>query len=195
LFTYQEVENAIARLHHVPSARTGTFKARIRNFQRVGLIPSSPGKGLRIRYDIEDVIRWALCFEFSEIGLLPEQIKRIFTCSGWTLFRPFEGPVTSDDYLFCLLGNFLEWHLNKEDKQSLDHEELVFDVVRASRISRMIIKNEYYNRILIINMTALKRKLGQELNINWDYKITMSSKDGSSSMVHQMSIFRAFPLR
>jgi hypothetical protein len=70
-FSYSELEVAMRQLHNVPRGREGTFKARIRNFQRIGLIPSAPGKGQQIEYTIVDAITWALCFEFAEVGLLP----------------------------------------------------------------------------------------------------------------------------
>ena len=77
VFKYSEVESAIAAIHNVSPAALKMFRSRIKNFQRIGMVSFSPGKGQKIDYKIIDVIRWALCFEFAELGLPPDQIKLI----------------------------------------------------------------------------------------------------------------------
>src|SRR5206468_9926217 len=74
-FAYAEIETALALLHGVPDNVRGTFKSRLKHFQRIGVVPSSPGKAQKIEYRIGDAARWAVCFEFAELGIPPYQIK------------------------------------------------------------------------------------------------------------------------
>jgi len=185
-FSYPQLEAAMRQLHNVPAPRSGTFKARIRNFQRVGLIPSAPGKGQRIDYSIVDAITWALCFEFAEVGLLPENIKSIFNLCGATLFYPFGGPLQDEDQILVLRGNFLEWYL--ASGAQLGEGQTAFGIIPVSQLSDMVFTKAKISRAIMINLTDLKRKLGDALKIEWDYSVYV---DGSivitRSVSHSMS--------
>ena len=60
MFTYKEVERALAAVHQISPSAMGAFRGRIKHFQRLGLVPSSPGKGRKISYRLEDVYVWAV---------------------------------------------------------------------------------------------------------------------------------------
>jgi hypothetical protein len=74
-FNYNRVEEALARVHRIPRQLRGAFKARIKHFQRLGMVPQSPGKGKKIAYERADVYRWAVGLEFVEFGIDPTAIK------------------------------------------------------------------------------------------------------------------------
>jgi hypothetical protein len=187
-FSYPQLEAAMRQLHNVPAARSGTFKARIRNFQRIGLIPSAPGKGQRIDYSIVDAVTWALCFEFAEVGLLPENIKAIFNLIGLGLYLPFGGPIEDEDRILILRGNFLEWYLAGAGDQLGGEGETSFGIILVSQVYDMVFKKAAIPRVIMINLTDLKRKLGDALKIEWDdYSVYIPDRDSGVVMSRSVS--------
>jgi hypothetical protein len=71
MFTYRQVEAALAGLHNVDDVSLGAFRGRIKHFQRLGVVPRSPGKGRKISYTFDDAFVWAFCLELSEFGMDP----------------------------------------------------------------------------------------------------------------------------
>ena len=55
MYTYAQVEAALAATHRVRPSSLGAFRGRIKHFQRLGLVPESPGKGRKISYKMENV--------------------------------------------------------------------------------------------------------------------------------------------
>jgi hypothetical protein len=166
-FRYAQVEAGIASIHKVPGkALKATFRSRLKHFQRIGLVPSAPGKGQKIEYTVGDAIVWALCFEFAELGLPPEQIKSLQTLCGTLLYDSFQGPVQDEDQIFVLQGNFLEWHLNPEWKGvgPWGEGQTACGTVPLSKIGGALSR---VPRALMINMTHLKRELGKALEVEW----------------------------
>lgn len=82
-FTYGEIVETLARMHEVGKTIAGAFEARIRHFQRLGLVPESPGKGKRIQYNIDTAFDWAFCLELATFGIAPDVIVSI-------IFRPIK---------------------------------------------------------------------------------------------------------
>ena len=74
MYSYKVVEAALGRLHEVNDETLGAFRGRIKHFQRMGLVPSSPGKGKRIEYAFGDVCAWAFCLELEEFGMDPSAL-------------------------------------------------------------------------------------------------------------------------
>jgi hypothetical protein len=77
MFTYAQVETALAAVFGVPSAARKAFIARIKHLRRLGVVPSSPGKGRRVDYDLIHVYEWAFCLELAAFGIDPKAIKEI----------------------------------------------------------------------------------------------------------------------
>jgi hypothetical protein len=82
-WNYKQLEAALAEIFEVaPGRARGTgnllvLRGRLKSFQRVGLTPSSPGRGKVIRYRINDIYTWALGLALADFGLGPESIARI----------------------------------------------------------------------------------------------------------------------
>jgi len=165
-FKYGRLECAIASLHNIPSSAMKTFKSRLKHFARIGLVPSSPGKGQKIAYSIGDAIKWALCFELAECGLPPEQVKTVIEFFLSDMAFSFQGPVQKEDLIFVLQGNFLEWHLS-EDGAKWGEGETNCGTVNVSKVCDMVFQQARLPRVLLINLTFLKRRLGQALDIEW----------------------------
>ena len=64
-------------VHGFVERKKGAFRARLIHFQRLKIVPISPGKGRRIAYRREDIFRWAIALEFAEFGMDPTEIKKI----------------------------------------------------------------------------------------------------------------------
>ena len=79
MFAFAQVESALAELFDVPAVARSALRARIKNFAKLGIAPSKPGKGKKIAYTQADVFRWALCFEFSEFGTDPAIIRLLMS--------------------------------------------------------------------------------------------------------------------
>jgi hypothetical protein len=75
MFSYGAVEAALAAIHEIPKERLLALRGRLKHFSRLGMVPSSPGKGKKIAYSLENVYMWAICLELEEFGLDPVRIK------------------------------------------------------------------------------------------------------------------------
>lgn len=166
-FKYGQLESAIGAIHNVPPAAMKTLKGRLKHFQRIKLVPSSPGKGQKIAYKVGDAIKWALCFELAECGLPPEQIKAIIEFFLTEMAFSFQGPVQEEDQIFVLQGNFLEWHLNEADKTKWGEGEITIGTLPVSKVCDIVFRKANLPRALLINLTFLKRELGRALDLEW----------------------------
>jgi hypothetical protein len=108
-FRYAVVERTLMAVHGFIEQKKGAFRARLIHFQRLKIIPASPGKGRRIAYRREDIFRWAIALEFAEFGMAPTEIKKILDMN-WISIAPalLEARDEADKYLFFhpkLLGS------------------------------------------------------------------------------------------
>jgi hypothetical protein len=108
-FRYAAVEQALMAVHGFIEQKKGAFRARLIHFQRLKIIPASPGKGRRIAYRREDIFRWAIALEFTEFGMAPTETKKILDMN-WISIAPalLEKRDKADKYLFFhpkLLGS------------------------------------------------------------------------------------------
>ena len=178
-FKYADIERAIASIHNINPEAFKTLRSRIKHFQRIGLVPSSPGKGQKIKYTVGDAIRWALCFELAECGLPPEQIKDVIRICGYKVFGAFSKlnhPITpTEDLIFVLSGNFLQWHLDPSERP---YSELFIDatvgvgsmtcgVIAVSKLQDQVFAKAKMQRAILVNMSALRRNLALALKIEW----------------------------
>jgi len=176
LFTYGEVEAALAKIHHVHSTALGTFRARIKHFQRIGLVPAAPGKGQKIAYKAEDAVIWGLAFELTELGLSPDIIAKIIKEHRVRLLLPFcndgsfpsDGVSTIEDQFFCLSGSFLSGVMSKATNWVVT---IPAQVTSKPDLIEEFFNHDHSDRSLVLNLSALKRKLGSALNIDWSSAI------------------------
>ena len=115
-FRYAVVEQALMAVHGFVEQKKGAFRARLIHFQRLKIVPASPGKGRRIAYRRDDIFRWAIALEFAEFGTDPTEIKKILDMN-WLRIAPavLEATEGADTYLFFhpkLLGR-----LSPEDQR------------------------------------------------------------------------------
>jgi hypothetical protein len=170
MFSYGQLEAAIRSLHDVPPERAGTFKARIRHFQRIGLVPSSPGKGIKIEYEAADAWRWTICFALVQCGLPPEAVKSVLGAAGRKLTIDFAGDGHgTEDRIFWLRPEFLSWHL---DHLPDWYDKVKLGVVPYSAAMDIAFKGvsgfleEEAGQVIMLNLTKLKRDLFTALKID-----------------------------
>jgi DNA-binding transcriptional MerR regulator len=86
-FTYQQVEAAILRSYGWTDVARKALGARLRNYANLGLGPAAkPGKGARVAYTEEDILKWVAALELQILGMAPaESIK--FILAEWSKFK------------------------------------------------------------------------------------------------------------
>jgi hypothetical protein len=109
MYTYAQVERALAAVHEVPEAAMGAFRGRFKHFQRLGMVPSSPGRGRKIVYSLDDVYFWALCLQLEEFGLDPTKIKAFYMLDFRHIVSMLVGDKSKKYWVFS--PNFLsQWY-------------------------------------------------------------------------------------
>ena len=167
MFTFKQVEGAVLSLHNVPYERWPAYHARVRHFQKLGLIPSGPGRGVRREYSIFDAVKWALCFEFAELGVGPELLENLLilplvSFSG--TLREADAKVRREPQIFWMRGEFLSKYLARDNSYS----HIPHGVLPASRVAPIVLGADDFGRVLLLDLSKLKRDLGAALNINWE---------------------------
>ena len=85
-FTYQHVETAILRSHNWTEVARKALGARLRNYANLGLGPrAKPGKGARVAYTGEDLLKWVAALELQVLGMAPAESVE-FILADWPQF-------------------------------------------------------------------------------------------------------------
>jgi hypothetical protein len=177
ILRYGEIEKAIASLHGVTEQSSGVFRGRLRHFQKLGIVPSSPGRGAKIDYDLKAAVDWAVAFELAELGIQPELIKFLIQVYGVAIFDFFQSPPPSEDILFCFDAAFLTIHMNPQSGMfDLTRSDLmergIFDYRATAALKPLSMLPSFFDaphvrRVSAINLSRLKRELGKALGIEW----------------------------
>jgi hypothetical protein len=75
-YTYAQVERALGASFGPPATAQGSFRGRIRHFQRIGLVEVAPGKGRRIAYTRVQAGEWLVALLLAEFGIDPVVIVK-----------------------------------------------------------------------------------------------------------------------
>ena len=174
-FGYAVVEQALMAVHGFVEQKRRAFRARLIHFQRLKIVPTSPGKGRRIAYRREDVFRWAIALEFAEFGIDPTEIKKILD-TNWRGIAPaiLKAPAGPDKYLFFhpnLLGR-----LSREDeretpaKPGAPYSITVAIISDLTELDQQIRTNQalasldrFRARYGMINLSRLRRQVEEKL--------------------------------
>lgn len=70
-YSYATVERMLGAVFGVPE---GPLRGRIKNLQRLGLTTQTPGKGAKVVYDDDQIVRWVVALEFESFGIPPGPI-------------------------------------------------------------------------------------------------------------------------
>ena len=77
-YSYNMIENALARVFGVDEPFIAPLRARINGLQRNGMTPDKPGRGKVIKYRTEDAYDYALALSLAEFGMTPLVILKQF---------------------------------------------------------------------------------------------------------------------
>lgn len=81
--SYSEIISILSALNGIPAESDGAFRARLRNFQRLGLPEGSKtGKGRKADYDLAMLLQLVLAVEFMQAGVSPRQTVAMIT-TNW----------------------------------------------------------------------------------------------------------------
>jgi hypothetical protein len=106
-------------------------------------------------------------FELAELGLPPEQIRTLIRTHGQALYYSFQGPLPDEDQILVIEGNFLGWHLNAEGEEPIGEGKTSFGTIPISQVAEWVFQTAKLPRVLLLNVTHLKRELGNALGIEW----------------------------
>jgi hypothetical protein len=165
MYTYGQVERALAGLHGIPPERAaGKLRSRLKHFSRIGLTPSSPGKGQKLLYTPMDCARWAICLEFAELSTPPERVKQLLGIYGVAILKQFAGPMPKEDVIFWGEAHFFAEAVTGKRESYFEFIETsqVADLLKGTGARRPI------NRIIMMNLTHIKRELSKTLGIDWE---------------------------
>jgi hypothetical protein len=174
-FRYAVVEHALMAVHGFVEQKKGAFRARLIHFQRLKIVPASPGKGRRIAYRREHIFRWAIALEFAEFGMAPTEIKKILDINWRHIATAaLEERDGADKYLFFhpnLLGRLSpeeerETHLKPGAPYSVTLA-IISDLTELDKEAKTdqarISLDQFRARYGMINLSRLRRKLEENL--------------------------------
>jgi hypothetical protein len=158
MFTYAQVESALAEVHKVSPNALGSFRGRIKHLQKLGVVPESPGRGRRISYELQHVFVWAFCLELSEFGIDPAVVKAFFDTLWHPLLREFMlKPKNKKERYFRFYPNMLSrWFLREGNHVGLITWDVVDDLSKP-------LGGAAVTRIGIINLSYVRREVQKAL--------------------------------
>lgn len=160
MYRYAQVETALMAVSEVLEAGRGALRGRLKNFQRLGLLDESPGKGSRIEYRFSDVCLLALCLEFAQFGIDPTKIAQVKTRIWPHVAHVFESGHNGED-LFLAAWPFELVKTNADESYGPTDLGLTGAGQNAKRwvFKSSDIANVVEDRALLINLSSLKRRV------------------------------------
>jgi hypothetical protein len=79
-YTYARVEAAFARAFKVPPERVGALRGRIKHLMVLGLPEAKAGKGVRVNYGHDGIVRWLVALMFEDVGVPPGVAVKAIKC-------------------------------------------------------------------------------------------------------------------
>jgi hypothetical protein len=159
MFTYSQVERALAAVHQVPPSGMGSFRGRIRHFQRLGMVPSSPGMGRKISYEMQHVYTWGFALELSEFGIDPSVIKVFTDSQAGQMIRDLVLLSRPSDRYFIFYPNMLSrWFQNEGGQHEWAIEAGPDDLAKLADADP-----KFLTRAALINMSHMRREIDKAL--------------------------------
>ena len=171
MYNYGQVEEALANIHGISASTKGAFRARIKNFQKLGIVPSSPGKGKRISYTPEDVSMWAFCLELAQFGLDPSVIKsmaHIYKFLVSEYLTACSDTYEDDEMFFVFFPRMISDWSNSPDQTAGRFFAQVFrrsEIIRniSGDAKESILPRGHLGRACLLNLSLLRWRLTHAL--------------------------------
>lgn len=187
-FTFGQLEELLATMHHVAADRRVAFQGRLKHLQRWGFpTGEKPGKGKSIAYTIEHIFRAVLALEMIQAGINPKfAIDTIDANWGTVLPTVYLNSFTGTERVRFGGGSQHDWcwlirpealrGLTEEGESEYDKHEAIHPVPADSLIQHLTIDSSSLGghlgshwRNLIINGGPLVRGVMSliELRLGW----------------------------
>lgn len=168
MLTYSQVEAVLAQIHFIDSDKMGAFRGRIKHFQRIGIVPASPGRGKKISYEIQDLLVWAYGLELAQFGIDPTVIKDFLKSTAIRFFDAFEKVDQKNHEIYLLLMPNIMTAAIYENTELLDNNlkcssVSAFTIDSEKGLGAVVMNETLPHRMQIINVTMLKRQLEASL--------------------------------
>lgn len=163
MFFYMTVEEVLAKINGINQSSHLAFRGRINNLKRLGVIPSSGGRGKKLQYKIEDVWFLAFCLELAQFGVDPADIQQIANVWKKDVIQKFTSIARTGDnvdhYAVFELG-FMFADMDRSEAVARFHWMPVYPDDRADRDT---LRHYLGRRAAVINLTTLKRAIDESL--------------------------------
>jgi hypothetical protein len=170
VFRYGQIETALAKIHQIDESRMGAFRGAIIHLQRLGITPSSPGRGKKIVYTLDDALTWAFCLELLQFGLDPTLAKQHLNCLRYSVMKAFaEADHASEDKFLLLWPNVMS---NRIAQVQREPGALKWNIVNESDLRKTSEPSGLHlgpdwrlpgepivRRFVALNLSAIKREL------------------------------------
>ncbi len=157
MFRYADIERAIAQMNEIPPEAMASFRGRVRNFQRIGLVKRSSGVGQKVEWTADDAVYLAAIFELSQAGIPPSTIKAILGKHPDFLWW-FPAAEADDSDRFLFVGGSLMKPFAKAEQA----DEIAVDTGTAEDVLAAL-KRPGNARLVVINLSVLLTRLAEHL--------------------------------
>jgi hypothetical protein len=86
-YSYSRIESALALVFNVPSERLKHLRGRIKHTMRIAAPTTGPGKGARVLYGADVILRWLMALLLQDIGVPPAVAVRAIREEEWKRLR------------------------------------------------------------------------------------------------------------
>lgn len=161
-FTFAVAEDCLRRVGSVHSNRAGTFRARIKQLQRLGFPEGvNVGRGTRMNYSLEHIMKLAIAFELLGMSLPASSVVCIVEFDWPRLAAGVAFAFEAKEYV-DRWGVLAVIKRHEKDLSASGLESLVTIDDRASLISSLYGQNERYAAV-IVNLNDLARSVIEHL--------------------------------
>jgi hypothetical protein len=170
-FTYRAVEKALAGVHQISEEAMGLFRGRLQHLQRLGMVPSRPGRGSKISYEKADVFLWAFALEFAEFGIDPKVLKRMVDMC-WRDVQPYLLKEVKPDRYFFFSPSLIGKDFPKSFQQTVNNPRgapcsfvprVISSLSELDKLAINSLSRQYVDRCLsrygMINLSRLRREV------------------------------------
>ena len=162
MFRFAEIQYALAKLHGAHPNHLGVMRGRLQHFQRLGLVPATPGRGKVVSYSYDDALKWAFSLELVECGIDPSRVVNALP-RIWPLIEAALCNDQESELIFAARPSFLitemiekqnthgVWFDGFQPINPMDAaEKYVFEVSELA--------NYRPGRAIVVNLTELRQR-------------------------------------
>lgn len=161
MYRFAEVQYALAKLHGAHLNHLGVMRGRLQHFQRLGLVPSTPGRGKVVRYSDEDALKWAFSLELVECGIDPSRVVTVVP-RLWPQIESALSEVYEGELVFAARPSFLITEMMGKETSG-DAFDGIQPINPMDPVSKYVfdaseLVNYRPGRAIMVNLTELRQR-------------------------------------